>query len=107
MATKSKEQVIYSEITSTVHVKDGEAFPAEDGSLHQPTKSIILLPGETLPLDEVPSYMLQLVKENKAPGLILLDVAEAEKLNQLAKLARGEASISDFVSQEDTDSVEE
>lgn len=99
MATKTKEQVIYSEIESTIHVIAGDAEVFADGSVHQPHSSRVLLPGETLALDEVPSYMLELIKEKKAPGLAILDKSEADKLNEFAKLARGEANIMDFVSQ--------
>lgn len=99
MATKTKEQVIYSEIESTIHViaGDEEVFP--DGTVHQPHASRVLLPGDTISLDEVPNYMLELIKEKKAPGLTILDKSEADKLNEFAKLARGEAKVMDFASE--------
>lgn len=99
MAVKTKEQVIYSEIESTVHVNEGDAEVFPDGSVHQPHSSRVLLPGETLALDEVPSYMLELIKDKKTPGLVILDKSEADKLNEFAKLARGEAKVMDFVSE--------
>jgi len=97
MATRTKEQVIYSEIESTIHVKEGDEETLPDGTVHQAHSSRILLPGETVTLDEVPSYMVELVKEKKAPGLLLIDKAEADKLNEFAKLVNGSKSMSDFI----------
>jgi hypothetical protein len=97
MATKTKRQVIYSEIESTIHVNEGDAETLSDGTIHQAHSSRVLLPGETISLDEVPSYMVELVKEKKAPGLLLLDEAEADKLNEFAKLIRGEGKVSDLI----------
>lgn len=99
--TKATEKVIYSEIESTIHVKEGEEEVFPDGTVHQAHSSRVLLPGDTIALDEVPSYMVELVKEKKAPGLLLLDKAEAEKLNEYARLIRGQAKVSDFVTVED------
>ena len=96
MATKTKPQVIYSEIESTIHVNEGEEEILEDGTVLQAHSSKILLPGDTIGLDEVPSYMVELIKEKKAPGLLLLDQAEADKLNEFARLVRGQAKVSDF-----------
>lgn len=97
MATKTKRQVIYSEIESTIHVNEGDVETLADGTVHQAHSSRILLPGDTIGLDEVPSYMLDLVKEKKAPGLLLLDEEEAEKLNEFARLIRGEGKVSDLI----------
>lgn len=97
MAVKAKEEkVIYSEIESTVHVNIGEPEVLPDGKVYQAHTSKILLPGDTITLEEVPSYFVDLVNENKAPGLILIDRSEANRLNEFAKLARGEAKITDF-----------
>lgn len=97
MATKTKQQVIYSEIESTIHVKEGDEETLSDGTIHQAHSSKILLPGDTISLEEVPSYMVELVKEKKAPGLLLLDQAEADKLNEFARLIRGEGKVSDLI----------
>ena len=96
MAARTKPQVIYSELESTIHVKQGEEEVFPDGTVHQAHSSKVLLPGDTIGLDEVPSYMVELIKEKKAPGLILLDQVEADKLNEFAKLVRGQAKPSDF-----------
>ncbi len=96
MATKVKPQVIYSEIESTIHVNEGEAETLPDGTVYQPHSSKLLLPGDTIGVDEVPSYMVDAIKEKKAPGLLLLDQAEADKLNEFAKLVNGTKTVADF-----------
>lgn len=106
MAVKTKEQVIYSEIESTVHVNEGDVEVFPDGSVHQPHSSRVVLPGETLALDEVPSYMLELIKDKKTPGLVILDRSEADRLNEFAKLARGEAKVMDFVTKSEPEELD-
>ena len=101
MATKTEPQVIYSEIESTVHVLEGDPETFPDGSIQQAHSSKILLPGETIGVDEVPSYLVDLVKEKKAPGLLLLNQSEADKLNEFAKLVRGEGKAIDFIAAPD------
>ncbi len=97
MATKTKEVVIYSDSESTIHVLAGEPETFPDGTVQQAHESKLLMPGETITLDEVPSYLVDLIKEGKAIGLRLLDKDEADKLNEFAKLARGEGKVTDFI----------
>jgi hypothetical protein len=91
--TEKVEKVIFAEETATVHVIDGDVTE-ENGQIVEPIYSKVLLPGETIGLSEVPSYLRKLVEEGKAPGLTLLTPAQAKRL--VNKAQRTKASISDL-----------
>lgn len=82
-------KVIFSEGVSTVHIRSApkETFP--DGTVYEPHDSKVLLPGESITLEEAPDYMLELVKQGKAPGLVLIDQKEADALVAQANLVKG------------------
>ncbi len=102
MATAAKtEKVIFAEDTATVHILDGDVVENPDGSVFEPVTGRVLLPGETVGLSEVPSYLRKLVEEGKAPGLTLLTPAQAKRLVNQAN--RAKASIADLVDDEDDD----
>ena len=94
-ATSKTEKVIFAEEPATVHILDGDVVENEDGSLYEPHYSKVLLPGETIGLDEVPSYLRKLVEEGKAPGLSLLTPTQAKRLVKKAESAK--VSVSDLV----------
>lgn len=93
--TVKSDKVIFAEEAATVHIIDGDVTENADGSLDEPHYSKVLLPGDTLDLAEVPSYLRKLVEEGKAPGLTLLTPAQAKRL--VNKAERTKASISDLV----------
>ncbi len=100
MATAT-EKVIFVEEASTVHILDGDVVEQEDGTLFEPHYSKVMLPGETIGLAEVPSYLRKLVLEGNAPGLTLLTPTQAKRL--VKKAERTKASISDLVDNEADD----
>lgn len=102
-STAKAEKVIFAEDTATVHVLDGDVVENPDGSKFEPVTGRVLLPGETLGLSEVPSYLRELVEKGEAPGLTLLTPAQAKRLVNQA--ARAKASIADLV--DDTEDDEE
>lgn len=79
VATQGK--VIFAEDAATVHIKDGDELILENGQKYQPIFSKVLTPGETLSLNQVPSYVLNDIKEGKAPGLALLTPAQVRTLH--------------------------
>lgn len=94
MPTATK--VIFAEDAATVHILDGDVEKDEKGNIiYEPHFSKVLLPGDTLELTEVPSYLRKLVEEGKAPGLTLLTASQAKRLNDKAKVAK--ASMADLV----------
>lgn len=100
MATAAKtEKVIFAEDAVTIHYLDGDVVENADGSLHEPVSGRVMLPGETIGLAEVPSYLRKLVEEGKAPGLSLLTPKQAERLVKQAN--RAKASIADLVADDD------
>lgn len=99
-ATKT-EKIIFAEEATTVHILDGDVVENADGSKFEPHYSKVMLPGETIGLDEVPSYLRELVEKGKAPGLTLLTPAAAKRL--VKKAERTKASISDLVDNEADD----
>ena len=101
MATAT-EKVIFVEDATTVHILDGTVEKDENGKVvYEPHFSKVVLPGETLQLAEVPSYLRKSVEEGKAPGLTLLTAAQAKRL--VNKAERTKASISDLVDNEADD----
>ena len=97
----SNEKVIFVEEATTVHIIDGDVEEYEDGTKFEPHFSKVMLPGETLQLDEVPSYLRASVEKGTAPGLTLLSAAAAKRL--VNKANRTKASISDLVDNEADD----
>jgi hypothetical protein len=97
MATTAKaEKVIFAEEAVTIHYLDGDVEIDEDGKItNEPVTGRVMLPGETIALTEVPSYLRKLVEEGKAPGLSLLTPTQAERLVKRAEKAK--ASISDLI----------
>jgi len=100
MATTAKaEKIIFAEETATIHYLDGDVVENADGSLHEPVSGRVMLPGETIGLAEVPSYLRKLVEEGKAPGLSLLTPTQAKRLVKQAE--KSKASIRDLVADDD------
>ncbi len=96
------EKVIFVEEATTVHIIDGDVEKDENGEVvFEPHYSKVMLPGETLELAEVPSYVASAVKEGKAPGLTLLTPAQAKRL--VNKAERTKANITDLVDNEADD----
>lgn len=101
MATTAKaEKLIFAEEAATVHLLDGDVELDKEGNIvHEPVTARVLLPGETIALDEVPSYLKKLVEEGKAPGLTLLTPTQAKRL--VNKAERTKASYTDLLIDED------
>ena len=91
--TAVKGKLVLAEITSTVHFKAGEQ-QIEDGKVvFEPHESRVIPAGETIDPAELTDYMLDLVKQGKAPGLSLLTETQAKKIQREAAIARGEIDL--------------
>jgi hypothetical protein len=100
MATTAKaEKVIFAEDAVTIHLLDGDVTENPDGTLVEPVSGRVMLPGETVAIAEVPSYLRKLVEEGKAPGLSLLTPTQAARLVKQAE--KSKASIRDLVADDD------
>jgi len=88
-------KVIFSEGESTVHVKLGSSITQDDGTVFEAHESKLLLPGEMISLDEATDYLVELVKQGKAPGLVLIDESKAKALIEQANLVKGIANVDD------------
>jgi hypothetical protein len=86
------EKVIFAEDAATVHISLGPPQKMGD-KMYEPRESRVLAPGETIGLSEVTSYLREAVLKGEAPGLTLLTVNQAKKLNEKAALIRGTASL--------------
>ncbi len=89
MTTKAVEKVIFADDVATVHLLDGDVVENPDGSLFEPIYAKVLLPGDTVALSEVPSYLRKAVEEGKAPCLSLRTPSAAKKLVSQAKKIKG------------------
>jgi hypothetical protein len=83
-------KVIFAEIESTVHVLSGDTVVLPDGQKYEPHESKVLLPGETITLEEVPSYLKDSVVKGEAPGLSLLTEAQVKRKTRERAIALGE-----------------
>lgn len=83
-------RLILAEADTTVHVKVGEKVELGEGKFYEPHESRILLAGQTIDSDDVTSYLLNLVKQGKAPGLALRTQTQVNKLLREAAIAKGE-----------------
>jgi len=99
-ATTKAEKIIFAEEAVTVHFIDGDVETDKDGNIvNEPITARVVLPGESIALDEVPSYLKKLVEEGKAPGLTLLTPTQAKRL--VNKAERTKASYTDLLVDED------
>lgn len=89
MTTKAVEKVIFADDVATIHILDGDVVEYPDGSKFEPTYSKVLLPGDTVALSEVPSYLREAVEKGEAPCLSLRTPAAAKKLVNQAKKMKG------------------
>lgn len=94
-ATAKAEKVIFAETAVTIHLLDGVVQENPDGSIFEPVTGKVLLPGDTVALTDVPSYLRKLVEEGKAPGLSLLTPNQAKRL--VSQAERAKTSISALV----------
>jgi hypothetical protein len=99
-------KVIFSEGESTIHVRLGPKEVLSDGTILEPHESKLLLPGEMITLDEVPDYLVDLVKKGKAPGLVLIDESKAKALVDQINLVKGASLISDSDNNSEVDTEE-
>ena len=86
------EKVIFAEDAATVHISLGPVQMLGDEE-YEPREARVLAPGETVGLSEVTGYLRELVMKGEAPGLVLLTVNQAKKLNEKANLIKGTASL--------------
>lgn len=100
-------KVIFAEEAATVHILTGEPVDYPDGTKFEPHESRVLIPGETLSLSEVPSYLRDLVEKGEAPGLTLLTPTQAKKLNERAKTVRNQFVIIDDNDEDEVEEIEE
>lgn len=91
--TAVKGKLILAEITSTVHFKAGEPEIQDGKVVFEPHESRVIPAGETIDPAELTDYMLDLVKQGKAPGLSLLTEAQARRIKREAAIARGEIDL--------------
>lgn len=87
------KKVIFAMEAATVHILTGDVEEYPDGTKFEPHESRVLAPGETIELDEVPSYLRSAVEKGEAPGITLLTVNQAKKLQEQAKLAQNRYNI--------------
>ena len=98
--TAKAEKVIFANEAVTVHLVDGDPVLDSDGNIIQePVTGKVMLPGETIALTDVPSYLRKLVEEGNAPGLTLLTPTQAKRLVSQAEKAK--AKIQDLAFLED------
>ena len=74
-------QVVFATDEVTVHTllsPDPQENQFGDKVYH--TESTVLLPGQSVPVDEVPPYLLDSIKEGTSPGLELMNKGEADEL---------------------------
>jgi hypothetical protein len=86
------EKVIFAEDASTIHISLGPPEKMGD-SEYEPREGRVLAPGETVTLSEVTGDLRELVLKGEAPGLVLLTVNQAKKLNDQANRIKGAASL--------------
>jgi len=101
------EKVIFANDAATVHILIGDVEEYPDGTKYEPHESRVLEPGETIKLDEVTSYLREAVKKGEAPGLALLTVNQAKKLQEQAKIARNRFAIVEVDAEDDTEDEDE
>ena len=76
----AEEKVAFAERPVTVHVTlSSEPSTLFDGSEAWDIESKILLPGETMPLSEMPPYLRESIKLGQVPGLKAMTPAQAQK----------------------------
>ena len=97
-------KVIFAEREATVHVLSGDVVDLPDGTKYEPHESIVLLPGETITLEEVPSYLKTSVTKGEAPGLSLLTEFQVKQRLREKAIALGE--IDPLASSKESDSEE-
>jgi hypothetical protein len=91
-------KVIFVEKEATIHVLTGTPEVMPDGAKYEPHESRVFLPGETIALDEVPSYLKDSVTKGEAPGLSLLTEFQVKQKLRERAIALGE--IDPLVSEE-------
>lgn len=84
----ASKSVAYALDTSTVHVKVHSApTKSPDGSEVWDIESKMLLPGETMPLSDMPPYLSEAIKSGKVPSLRAITEAQAKKVAKFREAA--------------------
>lgn len=79
----AKKTVAFAEEAVTVHVtRSREPGVLPDGSEAWDIESVVLTPGQTLPLAEMPPYQVKLITSGESPGLIALTQAQAKRVEE-------------------------
>jgi len=74
------EKVAFAENVVTVHVAAvSEPGLLPDGSEAWDVESKVMVPGETLPLSSMPTYLREAIVGGKVPGLVAMTPAQAKR----------------------------
>jgi len=99
-------KVVFAEGEATIHLLMSPD-PQDDGlgGKVYATESKVLLPGQYVGADQVPPYLLDKVKEGKAPGLKLVTKAKAaeilKKVGELRAISEQTVDVTGVVSEAD------
>lgn len=88
------DKVVLAEESMIVHVSLGESLKKGDPIAYE---SKFLFPGESIDLKKLVEYQQEAVLKNRIPGLKLVDVTEAEKILQAAKIVSSKEETPDNV----------
>lgn len=87
------KQVLFAEEELTIHKKlSEEPLVDANGNESWHIESAILLPGRYVSVDELPPYLVDLVKNKKVPGAKLMSETRAKKVATEAARLRALAS---------------
>lgn len=102
----NQKSLAFAESAVTVHVKlASEPGELPDGTKAWDVESKIMTPGETLPLNLMPPYLSEAIREGKVPGLVAMTHAQAKKTTEFynAQTGLGAAYVASEEQEEDPD----
>jgi len=88
---QKEEGVLFADLGLSVHVKMAEKSTFTDPITKEElwdVKGVVLAPGDTLPLNRLPPYLVKSLKDGKVPGGRIVSVEEAKTLNEEAAKVR-------------------
>lgn len=87
---EASNEVLFAEVGLNVHVlmNPKPIVDSLSGNKMYDVKGVVLAPGDTVPLSELPPYLVEDVKSGKVPGARFVSAEEAFRLNREAAQIR-------------------
>lgn len=86
---EASNQVLFADVGLNVHIlMNPKPMVSDDGTKFYDVKGAVLSPGDSVPLNELPPYLVEDVKSGKVPGARIVSTEDAFRLNREAAQIR-------------------